>query len=54
MKRTDKAAEPDVQHAQDVEERDDQRREDDTEAGAQRPDTGESDDPPRPFGGSSH
>jgi hypothetical protein len=54
MERTEKPAEPDVQHTQDIEERDEQRRKDDTKAGARHPDTGWSDDPPEPFSGSLH
>jgi len=54
MERTEKADQQDVQHTQDVEEREEQRREDDTKAGARRAGTGESDDPPQPFTGPHH
>lgn len=46
--------EADVQHSRDVEEREEQRRKEDTRSGARRPDTGDSDEPPEPFSGASH
>jgi hypothetical protein len=54
MERAEKVDKQDVQHEQDVQEREERRREEDTKAGARRPDTGASDDPPEPFTGPHH
>lgn len=54
MEHREKADEPNVQRTQDTQEREEQRREEDTKAGAKRPDTGAADEPPQPFTGPHH
>ena len=54
MEHREKSDEPNVQRTQDTQEREEQRREEDTKAGAKRPDTGAADEPPQPFTGPHH
>jgi hypothetical protein len=51
-RRTDEELE--IQHTRDIEEREEQRRADDTRSDARHPDTGAGDEPPEPFSGPMH